>query len=294
MKQFRWLRRTWRYSLPILVIVIAIILLRRPVPPPAVSPSPPALSSDGIPAPVISAASAVVQDVGSGIVFYAKNADIPRLPASTTKIMTALVALDAYPDLNLPLTVQVESQAIGSSMKLVKGERITVKNLLYGLMIPSGNDAALALADNFPGGYNAFVDAMNRKAADLHLTHTHYKNPSGVEQLGHETTARDLASLASVAMQNPVIAEIVKTPAITVTDVTGKIAHRLESTDKLLGTIPGLLGLKTGWTENAGECLVSYVDRDGRRIVSVVLDSSDRFADTRALIDWAYTHHTWF
>ncbi len=314
-KTFNWLPNTWKSKnkkLPVSRIIFAgsclVLAFMYPGPdtprtvgihqerkiifPQLVSPSPyPA--SDGTPAPEISARAVIVQDADSKTILYERNADAPMMPASTTKIMTALVALDTYKDLSIPLEVKVEDHAIGSSMKLKKGEHISVQNLLYGLLIPSGNDAALALADNYPRGYDAFVEAMNQKARALHLSGTHYKNPSGVEQIGHETTARDLATLAKVAMENPVIANIVKIQAITITDDTGKIVHHLESTDKLLGNIPGLLGLKTGWTENAGECLVSYVNRDGHKIVSVVLGSDDRFGDTQALINWVYAHHTW-
>jgi D-alanyl-D-alanine carboxypeptidase len=134
---------------------------------------------------------------------------------------------------------------------------------------------------------------MNDKASDLHLDHTTFKNPSGVEQYGHVTTARDLAVLAAVALDNKIIAEMAKTKLITVTDVTGQIVHRLETTNELLGVIPGLAGLKTGWTDNAGECLVSYVERDGHKIIVVVLDSLDRFGESSALINWAYAHHDW-
>ena len=134
---------------------------------------------------------------------------------------------------------------------------------------------------------------MNAKAKSLHLDHTTFKNPSGVEQYGHTTTARDLAVLAAYAMQNQVIANMAQTNRIVVTDVTGSISHDLETTNELLGQIPGLKGLKTGWTTNAGECLVSFVERDGHQIVVVVLGSLDRFGDSTALINWTYNHHNW-
>lgn len=249
--------------------------------------------SDGTILPHVSARSLVIQDVVSRAILYSKSPDTLMLPASTTKIMTALVALDYWADLDTVITVQNEDHAIGSTMDLVRGESITVRSLLYGLLLPSGNDAALALADNYAGGYSAFVSAMNSKAKALHLDHTTYKNPSGVEEYGHLTTARDLAILASVAIQNQTLATIVSTPTTIVTDTTGTISHYLRTTDELLGQIEGLKGLKTGWTENAGECLVSYLDRDGRRVVIVVLGSLDRFGDTRRLVDWVYLHHSW-
>jgi D-alanyl-D-alanine carboxypeptidase len=239
----------------------------------------------------------VVQDAVGKTIMYSKNQDAKLMPASITKIMTALVALDHWSDLNTVIEVKNEDRAIGQTIKLEKGEGITLKNILYGLLVHSGNDAALAVADNYCApnvakgevgtcGYSAFVDAMNTKAKDLHLDNTTFKNPSGVEQYGHLTTARDLAILAATALQNPVIAEMAQTQRIVITDVTGVIVHDLGTTNELLGVLPGLKGLKTGWTTNAGECLVSYVDRDGHKIILVVLGSLDRFGDTTKLVDW--------
>lgn len=249
--------------------------------------------SDGTKIPYHSARAVVIQDQGSKTILYSKNPDTQLLPASITKVMTALVALDHWRDLDTVITVKNEDRAIGQTIDLERGESITLKNILYGLIVHSGNDAALAVADNYPGGYSAFVEAMNDKAKALHLDHTTFKNPSGVEQYGHVTTARDLAVLAGVAMDNQVIADMAQTKLITLTDVTGTIVHRLETTNELLGVVPGLVGLKTGWTTNAGECLVSYVERDGHKIVVVVLGSLDRFNDSAALINWAYDHHNW-
>lgn len=249
--------------------------------------------SDQTPPPRTSATSILIQDVTSKAVLFSRQPDVAVLPASTTKIMTALVALETWPDLTSVLTVQNEDRAIGQTIELVKGEQLTVKSLLSGLLIHSGNDAALALADNFPGGYSAFVTAMNARAQSLHLSGTTYKNPSGIEQYGHVTTARDLAVLAGVAMHNSTIAEIVGTRETTITDITGQHTHYLESTNTLLGVLPGLRGLKTGWTEHSGECLISYVERDGHALIVVVMGSTDRFGDTTALVNWAYAHHSW-
>lgn len=258
-------------------------------------PSPTVLypDSDLTPPPATSARAVVIQDVGSKTILYSRNPDQLVLPASTTKIMTALVALDTWPDLETVVTVQHEDRAIGSTIELISGEEITIRALLYGLLVHSGNDAALALADNYPSGYSGFVAAMNAKALTLHLEHTVYKNPSGVEQYGHVTSARDLSVLAGVAMQDPTLAEIASTRSITITDQTGSHRHVLESTNELLGVLPGIRGLKTGWTTNAGECLVSYVERDGHAIITVVMGSSDRFGDTQSLVEWAFAHHQW-
>ncbi len=249
--------------------------------------------SDGTQPPIISARAVVIQDPVSKTIMYSKNPDTPTLPASLTKIMTALVALDHWRDLETVIEVKNEDRAIGQTMDLVQGERMTLRNLLFGLLVHSGNDAALALADNYPGGYTHFVEAMNTKAAELNLEKTVFKNPSGIEQYGHVTSARDLAILAAVALQNPLISKIVRTQHVTITDVSGTIVHRLETTNKLLGVVPGLKGLKTGWTDNAGECLVSYVERDGHQIVVVLLGSQDRFGESHTLIEWVYAHHNW-
>ncbi|MFH1244272.1 MAG: D-alanyl-D-alanine carboxypeptidase [bacterium] len=249
--------------------------------------------SDGTKVPPVSARAVIVQDVVSHTLMYTKSPDTLLLPASTTKIMTALVALSTWPDLATVITVKNEDRAIGQTIELQKGEQLTLKNMLNGLLVHSGNDAALAIADNFPGGYNSFVQAMNEQAKSLHLDHTVFKNPSGVEQYGHVTTARDLAILAGVAMENSLIRDIVSTRSLTITDTSGEITHHLVTTNELLGVLPGLKGLKTGWTENAGECLVSYVEREGHPLIVVVLGSLDRFGDTTALVNWAYAHHNW-
>ncbi len=249
--------------------------------------------SDGTRTPGTSARAVVAQDLVGKSILFSKNPDTPMLPASITKLMTALVALDNWRDLSTIITVQNEDHAIGQTIDLIHGEKITVQNILYGLLVHSGNDAALALADNYPGGYRAFVKAMNDKAKELHLDHTVFKNPSGVEQNGHVTTARDLAILGASALKNQEIGRIAQIKSITVTDIHGKIIHKLDTTNQLLGRIEGLKGLKTGFTDNAGECLVSYVERGDHKVVIVVLGSLDRFGDTTKLINWIYNHHTW-
>jgi len=247
---------------------------------------------DDTPPPYTSAASVIIQDVTSHTIIYSYQQDATLLPASTTKLMTALVALDYY-DLSDVLVVKSEDQAIGSSMHLVAGESITVQNLLYGLLIGSGNDAALALADNFPGGYQGFVEEMNRRAEYLHLDNTSYRNPSGIESYNHYTTARDLATLASHALTSDTLREIVNTTDYLATDTTGELTHSLTNTNELLGKLAGVEGMKTGWTENAGECLVTYVEREGRGVIIAVLGSLDRFGDTENLVNWVYSHFNW-
>lgn len=248
---------------------------------------------DGATPPSVASTSYIVQDVSSKTVLASRRPDAPLPPASITKLMTAMVALDAWPDTSTVLIVKNQNRAIGQTIDLVAGEELTLDSLLHALLIHSGNDAALTIADNYPGGYAQFVEAMNTKALSLRLNRTSFKNPSGIDQYGHVSTARDIATLASIALSNPSISSIVSKDKYVITDITGKHIHELESTDELLTQLPGLIGGKTGWTTGAGECFVSYVERGGRGIITVVLGSADRFGDTTQLVEWAYAHHTW-
>lgn len=259
-----------------------------PIPTPAAYP----VNFTGIyPADEISAAGIVILDVTSGVYVYKRNENQLLFPASTTKILTALVVLDHY-RLDEILTVR-SLVSEGQLMGLVAGERISVENLLFGTLIHSGNDAAWVLADQYPGGVPEFVAAMNRKAAKLALNSSHFTNPVGYDDPGHKMSPLDLARLSSVAMQNPTIAKMVSIPQITVSDVTHTYFHPLKNVNQLLGKIPGVGGLKTGWTEEAGENLVTYYERDGRKIILVVLHSLDRFGETAKLIDWVFTNFHW-
>ncbi|MFH0943355.1 MAG: D-alanyl-D-alanine carboxypeptidase family protein [Candidatus Beckwithbacteria bacterium] len=246
---------------------------------------------DNQPAPFITSRSAIIIDASSKTILYAKNPDLKLLPASTTKIMTALVALDNY-QLNDILTIN-EIQTEPVVMKLEPGEKISVENLLYGLLVGSANDAALALAQNYPGGESNFIIAMNQKAIDLHLTSTQFTNPVGFDNFGQYTTVHDLSLLTAIAMDSPVIRRLVSTAVITVSDTDNTVTHKLENLNQLLGKVPGLSGVKTGFTQLAGECLVTYTKRDGRALIVVILSGSDRFIDAQSLIDWAFTHFTW-
>jgi D-alanyl-D-alanine carboxypeptidase (penicillin-binding protein 5/6) len=260
-----------------------------PIPSPTVKPIIKPFSSP----PNLTSKSAYVLDRDSGTVIYSLNADEEVFPASTTKIMTAMVAMNTY-KLDQIITIYEEDASLGQTMKLKKGELISVKNLLYGTLVTSGNDAALALALSYPdGGYTGFVKAMNQKALDLSLTHTQYKNVSGLDVVGHFTSAKDLATLANFALKNDLFRQIVATRTINVSSQDSKIKHHLTTTNQLLWKIPDLTGVKTGWTDGAGECLVATITRQGHQIITVVLGSQDRFADTQNLIDWTYNNFVW-
>ncbi|HUW24393.1 MAG TPA: D-alanyl-D-alanine carboxypeptidase family protein [Patescibacteria group bacterium] len=241
--------------------------------------------------PTFSARSVIALDVNSMVPLYEEEADQKLFPASTTKIMTALVALEHYP-LDQILTVG-RITVSGNLIKLLPGERITVENLLYGILVGSGNDATLVLAENFPGGTGAFVEAMNQKAKDLRLDNTHFVNPIGLDETGHYSTARDLARLTQEAVKNPIFVRIVSTSAVAVSDVSGEINHFLKNTNELVGKLEGVKGVKTGWTQNAGECLIALTERNGEKVVTVVLGSQDRFGETQKLIEWIFTNFSW-
>ena len=185
--------------------------------------------------------------------------------------------------------VKVEGQKMG----LVSGEEIMFSDLLSGLLIYSANDAAEVLASNYPGGRELFIDLMNKKVKDLGLTNTHFGNPTGLDNGEQYTTTRDLIVVSKYAMKNPVFAELVGTKEKVVKSIDGKYSHKLININKLLGNVDGVTGVKTGWTENARENLVTEVSRDGKKIMIVVLGSSDRFGETTELINWIYGNYTW-
>lgn len=245
----------------------------------------------GQPAPQLTALSVLVIDLDSRAIIFQKNPNLRLSPASTTKMMTALVSLDYYhPQQVLKITSPFK---VGRLMSLVEEEQITMENLLYGLLVQSGNDAAYALAQNYPGGLDAFVLTMNQKAQELNLDFTSFQNPAGIDALEHLSTAHDLAILAGELLQKPLLAQMVATKEIKVTDITGKRNHSLTNVNQLLGQVVGMKGVKTGWTTDAGECLVALIERNNHRVLTVVLGSQDRFEESRQLIDWVFTHHQW-
>jgi len=244
----------------------------------------------GSPTPIVTAQGIYIIDIDSMIPIYAKNSDESLRPASTTKIMTALVAMDKFGG-NEELASIKSNSAIGKTIHLESGAAFTFSDLLYGLLLESGNDVALALAENYPGGYKAMIQDMNEKAKQLGMDSTNYRNVSGIDQYQHQTTVRDMAILTAEAMRSSSVRAIVGTKEKIITSLDGKNTHKLINTNKLLGNVEGVLGVKTGWTTLAGECLITYVERGGRRIILVVLNSQDRFGETTKLIDWIFGNH---
>lgn len=230
----------------------------------------------------ISAESAILINAGSGEVLFEKNADSQMLIASTTKIMTAVVVLD---NCSLDDMVEITSEAAGvegSSIYLKVGEKLTVRELLYGLMLNSGNDAAAALAIHTSGSIEKFAEEMNKKAAEIGLTNSSFKNPHGLDADGHYSTARDMAKLTAYALENKDFKDIVSTKTATVGSRT------LTNHNKLLWNIEGAIGVKTGYTKAAGRILVSAVERDGERLICVTLNDPDDWTDHTNLYAVAY------
>ena len=240
--------------------------------------------------PIISASGVVIIDMNTQTILFSKEPHRRLYPASLTKVMTALVALDYY-DTNSIIRIDNGSLAVGAKAHLMMGDTLTAEDMLFALLIPSGNDAALTLAENYPGGYSAFLQQMNKKSEILGLVNTHFANVSGLDSYGHYTSASDMAIIAQHALDRPLIKKIVSTQKITLKSEKGFV-YPLVTTNELLGK-PGILGVKTGWTPEAGECLVTYSDRDDHPILISLLGSTDRFGETEKLIDWVYTNFIW-
>ena len=234
----------------------------------------------------VSAKAAILMHADSGRVLYEKNADEHMLIASTTKIMTAIVVLEHC---ELDDLVEVDSRSAGiegSSMYLKAGESYTVEDLLYGLLLVSGNDAASALALHVADSMEEFAELMNAKAAELGMTESSFKNAHGLDEEGHYSTARDMAKLAAYCMGNEDFARIAGTVSHTVGEQT------LMNHNRLLREYDGCLGLKTGYTMAAGRTLVTCAERDGARYVCVTLNDPDDWDDHKALYDWAFANYS--
>ena len=233
--------------------------------------------------PSVSAASAILVDAESGRVLYEKDAHTRRLIASTTKLMTALVAAESCIDLGENVTVEyADTRTEGSSLYLQVGEQITVEALLYGLLLHSGNDAALALARYCGGDVETFVDWMNQRAASLGMEDTHFANPNGLNDEAHYSTAADMALLAAEVLRHEALAEIVGTKSITLG------ARTFTNHNKLLWQYEGCEGMKTGYTQLAGRTLVSCARREGQLLICVTLSDPDDWKDHAALFDYGF------
>lgn len=291
--------RTYHISKPHFLPIVSVLFLigvtvfvftRLPSLSPMSVSSPPVSKFSHLPIsapPTVSAKNVFILDMDTSEVIYQKNADDEIYPASTTKIVSALVILDHFA-LDEIITIDKEFPE-GQVLGLKIGESFTVENLLYALLIHSANDAAEVFAQKYPGGRTAFVEEMNNLVSQQGLLHTHFKNPTGLDEEGHYSSAADLARLANLAMHRPLFKRIVSSESsvISTTDHSAQLV--LTNTNELLGKTPGVLGVKTGFTDKAGESLISEVDRESKKILIAVMGSQDRFGDTQKLIDWAYS-----
>ncbi len=247
-------------------------------------------------APVVAAKSAVLMDVASGQILYSKNPNERRAPASTTKLMTMLLILEAVKAKKVswnnivPVTedaYKIATTPDVSNAYLDPREHFTLRDMMEFIAVLSAADATVAVADDLGGNRAGFVRMMNEQAQKLGMTHTHYMNPDGLTEKNHYTTARDLAVLARYMLTHyPNVLTFTKEPKVTV-----RKNNTWNNTDQLLGRYPGLDGLKTGYTSAAGYCFVGTAERNGERLISVVMgDPSDaaRFADTKKLLDWGF------
>lgn len=239
-----------------------------------------------------SAVSAVLIDSDSGRVLYEKNPNEKRLIASITKLMTALVAVESNPDLTKQVIIKHEwTQAEGSSLYLREGETLTLETLLYGLLLHSGNDAALAIAGSCADDVDTFVEWMNERASDLEMTRTHFQNPNGLNHEEHYSTAEDMAKLAMACMKNETVAKIVATKSVSLEGRT------FTNHNKLLWQYEGCVGMKTGYTQMAGRTLISSAKKNGQTLIVVTLYDPNDWKDHKNLFDYGFAtfpQHTFF
>lgn len=233
----------------------------------------------------------VLLDLDTNQILVSENPHTRIYPASTTKLATALTALNIYP---LEEVVTIPSDYVdGKVMELKKDEKVTIKTLVAGLLIYSANDAAFNLANHYPDGVEGFIGQMNRLVEKYNLKNTHFTNFDGLHNENHYSTPYDLAELGRLSSQNPILRQYVKTQSLDLSDINGQIVHHVTTTNELLGQIPEIEGLKTGWTPEASGSFIGLINLNGHYLVSVVAQSEDRFNDTKILIDWAKDNLTW-
>lgn len=247
---------------------------------------PPGFAYCDVKLPVLDSRYICVIDYESGRVLFEKDSDKIVPMASTTKIMTAIVALENS-DLKYVAAVSKRAASVGgSTVGLKYGQKVTMEELLYGLMLRSGNDCAIAIAENVSGSVEKFTALMDSKAFDIGAFSTHFSTPHGLDADGHYTTAYDLALITRYAMGNDVFARIVGTRNVTLDGADGK--RSFYNINRILGMVEGADGVKTGYTGKAGKCLVSSAYKDGRRVICVILNSTDRWNDSKALLEYGF------
>lgn len=281
------------YTHPVSVPTVSQAQVKLPLRPIAAIPVKTAeLSSESALLASVSAQSVYVMDWESGAQLLAKNEHQLLYPASTTKLMTALVVLQDLP-LDKIIVASSSTQTEGAVLGIQPGDQFSVRDLLAALLINSSNDAALMLAGAHDLGSEGFVASMNSMANDLALTSTHFINPSGLDAIGHQSTARDLAVLARAVMSKPILRDLVGQTEKTIYDSPGIKTFHLTTTNSLLKAPTEFIGIKTGTTELAREMLISQYNHDGHSVVIVVAGSDDRYADTLLIKEWVENSYTW-
>ena len=224
-------------------------------------------------------------------ILVSENENTRIYPASTTKLVTALTALNIYP---LEEVVTISKDYVdGKVMELKSGDKVTIKTLVAGLLIHSANDAAFSLASHYPQGITGFVDQMNLLTQKYGLKNTHFVNFDGLHSPDHYSTVYDLSQIARIAIQNSTLRNYVKIKSMELTDIYGQKVYKVLSTNELLGVLPEVEGLKTGWTPEASGSFIALLNIDGHYLISVVAQSEDRFNDTKILLNWAKENITW-
>jgi D-alanyl-D-alanine carboxypeptidase (penicillin-binding protein 5/6) len=263
-------------GLCIILALIVMLLFQNPLPAAA--------------APEIVGEAAALIDDRNGQFLYEKNPSERLYPASTTKILTAVIALENG-KLGDRVTIPAEACNVeGSAVGLNEGEQMSLEDLLYALLLNSGNDTAIAIAIHTAGSVDKFTDLMNKKAAELGAVNSHFNNPNGLPDPNHYSTAHDMALISYYAMQNPEFRKIVATKIRTIERSDPTAQTYLENHNRLLWNYEGTIGLKTGYTEEAGQCLVSAANRNGRELLAVVMktEGSNIWTDSTALLDYGF------
>lgn len=248
--------------------------------------------SQNIALPEFSSRAILIKDLTTNTILFQKDSDISLPVASTTKVMTGLVASEYYKD-NSVLIIGDSSSVSGSKVGFPRGDKLSFRSILYGMLLDSGNDAAYALAENYPGGVSAFVDKMNEKAKSMNLLNTHFDNPAGFDSPKHFSSAKDLAIITEEALKNGQLSRVFSTKDTDIVSLDKKNVYKLHNLNKLLSSVKGVLGVKTGYTEIAKENLISFVERAEHRVLVIVLGSNDRFGESTKLIEWTYQNFTW-
>ncbi|ADY56532.1 Serine-type D-Ala-D-Ala carboxypeptidase [Syntrophobotulus glycolicus DSM 8271] len=238
--------------------------------------------------PAITAHTAILMDAQTGEVLYERQSRKVSPPASTTKIMTAILALELSKGDEI-VTVSEKAGAVGeSSIYLNKGDKIKMSELIEGALVKSGNDACVAIAEQTAGTVDSFVELMNKKVLTIGGYNTHFVNPNGLPAKNHYSCAYDLAIMARYALQNDQFSELVKTKYASISfDEPPKI-EQFKNTNKLLWSYPFTSGVKTGTTNEAGKCLVASANKENRKLICVVLNAPDRYGDSQKLFNWGF------